>query len=176
MNPEDRELVELDDSDNEIIVKDSSITALEDKVNADAKAIVTDIINTEQGDELKDLIQLFNMNTAKKNVLRVNKLNELVDAISDEMLNRIKNGDEISNKDLQGFLSASQNTLDKSSKVLDINSDTPSIQFNTQNNNITISTQENELTRQERENVLGIVSAILNASKQSDEQTEEEEE
>lgn len=154
---------ELDEEEETSLVvrEDNCISALEELVKNDTNKITEQIVRENDAEEIKRLTQLFNMNIAKKNVLRVNKLNELVDYTSDEMLNRLKNGDEISNKDLLGFLTSAQGVLDKSSKIVDGVQEAPAIQYNTQNN-ITITTNENELTREERENVLSIVSAILN--------------
>lgn len=159
MNPEE-ELIEIEEDNNFPV--DNSITALEEIVKDDTNKITELVIKENDVEELKRLTQLFNMNIAKKNVLRVNKLNELVDCASDEMLNRLRSGEEISNKDLKDFLNTAQGVLDKSTKIVENVQETPMIQVNTQNNNFTINTDSNGLSREERENVLNIVNAILN--------------
>lgn len=64
--------------------------------------------------KVKDLTHLFNLNMAKKNTLRVLKLNELLDKVSECMDDRFKHrSDEFSNKDLIDYMNTISSVLDK---------------------------------------------------------------
>ena len=53
------------------------------RVEETSDNLAQDILNTDDPKKVKDLTTLFNMNQSKKNVLRVLKLSELLDKISD---------------------------------------------------------------------------------------------
>ena len=53
------------------------------QVEQTSDTLAQDILNTDDPKKVKDLTALFNMNQSKKNVLRVLKLSELLDKISD---------------------------------------------------------------------------------------------
>ena len=85
---------------------------MEDKISTDdilsaipldsnSNALAENILKESDLDEIKRLTQLFNLNQAKKNVLRVLKLNSLLDKVSDQMLERFeKRPGEFSNSDV----------------------------------------------------------------------------
>ena len=59
-------------------------------LDKDTTDLANQIINESDIDKVKNLTALFNLNQAKKNVLRVMKYNSLLDAISDQMTERIE--------------------------------------------------------------------------------------
>lgn len=121
----------------------------------------TKLIEENDADNLKDIIDLFNLNIKKKDVLRINKLSDIQDKISDQIATRIdKKADEFSNADLLNYLKVVQDIIDRSdttSETLKI----PNIQINQQNNlNLGIS-EHPRLTKESRDKVLNAVQSIL---------------
>ena len=69
-------------------------------LDTSTQQIADEIIKETDTKKLKDLTYLFNLNLTKKNVLRVLKLNTLLDKVSDQMLERFeKKPGEFSNSD-----------------------------------------------------------------------------
>lgn len=138
--------------------------------NLDEKTtqIAQDIINEENIDHIKDLTHLFNLNQAKKNVLRVMKLNGLLDTVSDKIIERFeKYPDNFSSTDLLNYLQVTQNAIDKANKNLSLVEDTPVIQVNHNNQvNINLAT---ELPRESKEKVMAFIKSVLEKSNGVDE-------
>ena len=130
------------------------------QVEQTSDTLAQDILNTDDPKKVKDLTALFNMNQSKKNVLRVLKLSELLDKISDQMLARIdKRAGEFSNADLLNYMNTIQVAIEKASKSLDLVSQSPAIQLNQQNINIEVN--DNILDRGARERITSAVQSIL---------------
>jgi len=112
-------------------------------------------------DELNNIINIFNLNIKKKDMVRTSKLNDLQDKITLQMQERLtKNAGEFSNKDLLDYFKVLQDTISKSDNSLkDI--DTPAIQINQQQINLGT---EDELNRESREKVKSFISKILSES------------
>lgn len=125
-------------------------------------SVIDKLIQEEDVDKAKDIINLFNLNIAKKNAIRVSQLNNLLDSINDQAIKRFdKRPDEVSNKDLLAYMSAVQAQLDKSQLNVKSISDIPAIQI--QNNlNINIEDNKKELPKESRDRVLSVIQAILN--------------
>jgi hypothetical protein len=139
--------------EKEILTIDTPTETLEDK-----------LLSAEDVDEIKDIINMFNLNIKKKNIIRTNKLNELQDKISDQMTQRIdKKAGEFSNKDLLDYFKVLQDTINKSDNNLD-GVDIPSIQINQNQVNINV---KDELDKDSRDRVADAVNSILAKIKQS---------
>lgn len=122
--------------------------------------IAEQIIEEDDIDKLKDLTTLFNVNTQKRNVLRIMKMNELLDKVTDKVMERFeKTPHNFTNDDLLKYMQATENSIEKANKNLNMVEDTPAIQL-TQNNQVNINV-ENNLDRESREKVLDAVKAIL---------------
>lgn len=135
-------------------------------LDSQAQEIANDIINEQSIDRVKDLTALFNLNQRKKNVIRLMKLNGLLDTISDQMLERFeKRAGEFSNNDLLNYMNVVQNTIDRTQKSLDMINESPAIQIN--HNNLNISMTDG-LERDERERVASAIKAILEKASQID--------
>lgn len=125
--------------------------------------IAQQIINEEDVDKVKDYTHLFNLNQAKKNVLRVMKLNGLLDVISDKIIDRFqKYPDNFSNADLLNYLQVTQNAIDKANKNLSLVEDTPVIQVN-HNNQVNVNLVDT-FDRESKERVTAVIKAILEKS------------
>ena len=124
--------------------------------------LVNDIIEEDDIERTKQLLNLFNVNIAKKNTLRVLKVDQLLDKVTDEALKRVEERpDEIANKDLLNYATVAQNQIDKSMQIIKSVNETPAIQLN-QQNIVNINTVGQELSKESRERVLSVVTEILN--------------
>lgn len=130
--------------------------------------IAQNIINEEDVDKIKDLTHLFNLNQAKKNVLRVMKLNGLLDTVSDKIIERFeKYPDNFSSADLLNYLQVTQNAIDKANKNLSLVEDTPVIQIN-QNNQVNLNVIDS-YDRESKERVMEFIKSVLAQSNSVDE-------
>ena len=126
--------------------------------------LAQDIIDEHDVDKVKDLTHLFNLNQAKKNVLRVLKLNSLLDKVSDQMIERFaKQPHAFSNSDLLSYMQVTQSAIDRANKALNLVDETPAIQINQQVNNINVG---EGLDRESRERIKDAVNAILKKTSQ----------
>lgn len=115
----------------------------------------------------------------KKNILRRLKLEDLLDYVSDSMLERFShNPDEMSNKDLIDFMNAINGAIDKNHKNIQMVEAVPQIAINNQQNNqvnITIQ-EENILSKESRSKVLDFIQDYLKNLNNEESQINEEEE
>lgn len=147
---------------------------MEDKISTDdilsaipldsnSNALAENILKESDLDEIKRLTQLFNLNQAKKNVLRVLKLNSLLDKVSDQMLERFeKRPGEFSNSDLINYMTVTQNAIDRANKSLNLVNETPAIQVNVSVDNDSIKS----IDKESKERIMAAVNAILQKSKE----------
>lgn len=142
-----------------------------EKIDSNTLQLAQQIINEDDIDTVKDLTHLFNLNQAKKNVLRVMKLNGLLDTVSDKILDRFeKYPDNFSNADLLNYLQVTQNAIEKANKNLSLVDETSVIQLQ-QNNQVNVNIIDT-LDRDSKARVLDTIKAIL-SNTQSQENTEE---
>ena len=142
-----------------------------EKIDSSTLQLAQQIINEDDLDTVKDLTHLFNLNQAKKNVIRVMKLNGLLDTVSDKILDRFeKYPDNFSNADLLNYLQVTQNAIEKANKNLSLVDETPVIQLQ-QNNQVNVNIIDT-LDRDSKARVLDTIKAIL-SNTQSQENTEE---
>lgn len=119
------------------------------------------ILNETDIEQLDKIKSIFDLNIKKKEILRVNKLNELQDLTVEEMSNRLqKRSGEFSNQDLLGYFKTIQETISKSDTSLD-SVDTAAIKVIQNQLNINVNS-EPELNRESKERVLEAIRAILN--------------
>ena len=130
------------------------------------------LINESDADKIKNIVDLFNLNQAKKEILRVDSYNKLVDKLVDQMSLRLdKKADEFSNKDLIDYLKVISDTTDKSKKAFSTINDMPAIQINQVNIG---DNSEKELSRESREKVMAAINAYMKKAMQAQEQESEE--
>lgn len=128
-----------------------------------AKAKQTELINTileeENIDELKNLTHLFNAHQTKRQILRTNALNDVQDALVDQMLTRLnKRPDNFDNSDIASWMKVVQQALDNSQRNISQIDTVPTI--NVQNNQINIGSVES-LSKEERDRVSDVLKQIL---------------
>lgn len=112
-------------------------------------------------DELKNIINLFNLNIKKKDILRTNKLNDLQDKVTEQIGQRLEyNAGAFSNKDLIEYFKVIQDTINKADNSLS-SIDTPAIQFNQNQFNVQVNSNADELDKESRDRVADAVKSIL---------------
>lgn len=153
----------MEDKNNTPAEKSLDLTPLDIKT----RDIAQKILNEEDVDAVKDLTNLFNLNAQKRNVMRVIKMNDLLDKVTDQVIQRFeKTPANFSNEDLIKYMQVTENAIDRANKNLNLVEETPPIQL-MQNNQVNINI-DNGLDRESREKVLSIVEAILNETNNSD--------
>lgn len=109
-------------------------------------------------EELKNIIDLFNLQIKKKDIVRTSKLSDLQDKISAQIESRIdKHSDEFSNQDLISYFKTIQDTINKSDTTLD-SIKMPVIQINKQEVNVNV---DNGLSKESRNKVADIINIIM---------------
>lgn len=132
-------------------------------LNQESLALLAQIVNETDEQKTKDLTHLFNRNQDKKTLIRVNKLSDLLDVITDQALERFKSKpDEISNKELFDGLKVVQDLIERGQKQVTDKEDVPLIQVNQQNNEVNIGDRPSNLSRESRERVKSAVLSLLN--------------
>ena len=133
-------------------------------LNTDNVNIAKKILETDTIEDTKNLVALFNLNNQKRNVIRISKMTNLLDTITDQIINRFeKYPNNFSNEDLLKYMQATEASLEKANKNLNQVEDTPSIQL-LQNNELNISinnSKEDVLNNESRLKVLETVKSFL---------------
>lgn len=125
--------------------------------------IAQKILDAKTVEETKDLTALFNLNSQKRNVLRVLKMNSLLDKVTDQIIERFeKNPHLFTNEDLLKYMQVTENAIDRANKNLNMVEETPPIQL-LQQNQVNININQG-LNRESRQRVIETVQAILNSS------------
>lgn len=112
--------------------------------------------------ELQSIVDLFNLNLRKKNMLRTTRISEIQDNIVNQIFERVNSRpDEFSNTDLINYFKVMQETLLKNPAE----SELPQIHIN-QNNQVNINVDNEGLDRMSRERVANAIRNILNQAKE----------
>ena len=140
---------------------------LENKVDNEAIELSKKIAKVENKSQLDSLYDTFKINDTKKNVFRINKLNNLLDKITNEAINRFEQRPgEMSNKEIIDYMNAISNQIDRSKNTLNEIKDINLTQVNN-TVNVNIGNKETILSRESREKVIDFVKNILNKSEES---------
>lgn len=130
------------------------------------------ILNEEDPQELQELIDIFNLNLKKKDIIRSAKLSEVQDKIVEQMSKRVElRPDEFSNSDLLNYHKIVQDTLSKSDNTLD-SINIPNIQINQQIN--VNSSDSDNFDKESRKRILDTVNNILEEMKHNSIEDENE--
>lgn len=133
-------------------------------LSEESKALLKQIIIETDEHKARELTQLFNANQNKKTMVRVNKLSDLLDTITDQALARFTaRPDEISNKELFDGLKVVQDLIERGQKQVSGAGETPLIQINQQNNEVNVGGTTGNLNRDSRERVKAAVLGILDS-------------
>lgn len=133
-------------------------------LSEESKALIEQIIAETDERKSRELTQLFNTNQNKKTMVRVNKLSDLLDTITDQALARFTSRpDEISNKELFDGLKVVQDLIERGQKQVSGVGETPLIQVNQQTNEVNIGGAPSNLNRDSRERVKSAVMSLLSS-------------
>lgn len=118
------------------------------------------LINETDPIKLRQLIDIFNLNIRKKDIIRATKLSILQDKVVNEMSERIINhSDNFSNKDLLDYFKTIQDTQNKTDTSIDtVNIPIPTIQINHNEVNMT---SDSVLSRESKNKVSQTVQKLL---------------
>ena len=119
----------------------------------------TKLLNEDNLDEINKIVEMFNVNLQKKNIIRSAKLSDVQDKVVQQMTDRFEQrADSFSNDDLIKYHKIIQETLTKTDTTMN-NVKTPTIQINQQVNvdNVTFNSES-------RKRILEAVNNILNGS------------
>ena len=112
--------------------------------------------------ELQSIVDLFNLNMKKKNMLRTTRISEIQDGIVNQIFQRVSSRpDEFSNSDLINYFKVMQETLLKNPTEAEL----PQIHIN-QSNQVNINVDNQGLDRMSRERVANAIRNILNQTKE----------
>lgn len=127
------------------------------KLTTPIEELEENILSSEDPDELSDIVELFNLNLQKRNIIRNKKLNDIQDEVVDKMLQKIQEEPwDFSNDDLVKYHKVIQDSLAKANTSLD-DTKLPSIQLNQQ-----INISSPEFDRESRSRILNAVQEVLN--------------
>lgn len=120
------------------------------------------LINESNPAQLENIIDLFNVSFQKKNILRIQKLNELQDKIQTQIEKRLDNKiDEFSNKDLIDYFKVMQDSIIKNSDNAEMQN-AKVIQIIQNQTNVQNNLQESEpLSRESKEKISEAVQLML---------------
>lgn len=120
--------------------------------------LTEEILKASDMSSLNDIVDIFNVNLKKKDIIRAQKLSEVQDKVVQQMYDRMdQRADEFSNADLIQMHKAVQDTINKTDSTLD-NVKAPTIQINQQIN------VAPEFNRDSRMKILDVVNQILNTA------------
>lgn len=159
----------MEEEKNELVAEQDSptyeiSTTSKELIKKESQEILAKIIEETDYNKTKDLTVLFNINQNKKTMARVNKLNELLDVITDNAIQRFtEKPDNFSNQELLQGLKVVQDMIEKGQKQINgsVETQAPLIQINQQTNNIGAETAIDSLNRDSREKVKSAVMNVL---------------
>lgn len=126
--------------------------------------IAKQILEEDNIDQVKDLTALFNLNAQKRNVLRVIKMNSLLDKVTNQITDRFEHQpDNFTNEELLKYMQVTEAAIDRANKNLNLIEETPMIQL-TQNNQVNVNVAYG-IDQEGRERVLDTVNAILKCAR-----------
>ena len=139
---------------------------LEHQVDDKATELSKQIAKVDTKSELDALYDAFKINDTKKNVFRINKLNNLLDKITEEATARFEQRPgEMSNKEVIDYMNAVSNQIDRSKSTLNQIKDVNLTQVNN-TVNVNIDNKETSLSRESREKVIDFIKDILKNSQE----------
>lgn len=160
---------ELDRTPLYELMKVRSMSESVDDLNKKTERLVQQIVDEDDPSKIQDYTSLFNLSLVKKNAIRVSKLNDLLDKVNDNALQRIsKHPEEISTQELFNYMNVVSTTLEKSTKSLQGVDTTNMLQINKSDttNNITVNLGNNDasvtLDRESRDKIVDAVKQLIN--------------
>ena len=156
--------VELEEEEDELTF-DENLQVVpntkESQLVANTKKLVEDVLEVDDTEQLKRATALFNQNMAKKNMLRLLKVGNILDAATDEVMKRILNKPEnISDKDLATFYTMLQKASSGYQDSINGIGENPVIQINNQ----TINVDKPQLSSESNQRVMDAINLLMKLS------------
>jgi hypothetical protein len=157
------ELIVPESTDLSILTDPEKVAKAREELNKESLALISQIVEETSIEKTKDLTHLFNVNQNKKTMIRLNKLSDLMDVITDQAVTRFSTRpDEISNQDLMSSLKTVQDLIERGTKQTSGVQETPLIQINQQTNEVNVNADSGQnLGRDSRERVKNAVNTLL---------------
>ena len=132
-------------------------------LETETKEVLTDIVKAQTNDELKGYLAKFNLNMAKKNAVRIAKLQNLLDAVDDQAIERMeKHPSEFSNKEIQEYMKTVQDQINSSQRAIDSLEEKPMIQITDKHSEVNINVENPALSsRDAKERMMKAVQALV---------------
>ena len=122
--------------------------------------ILAKLVKESDLDKVKDLTHLFNAYQAKRNAIRMTALNDVQDALVQQMLERLqKYPDNFANKDIADWMKTVQAALAASGEKVEQLDDIPAITYQ-QNTQVNVNIVDS-LSRESKEKVMSAVEEFL---------------
>lgn len=144
---------------NDLVNLENSILPMDDVKEKDNE-LINAIMQESDVDRLKDLTHVFNAFQTKRQILRVNALNDVQDALVQQMARRLQEmPNNFNNADIASWMKTVQQALDSSHSSIKEIDDVPTI-VNQNNTQVNINV-EDTLNKESREKVMNALQAIL---------------
>lgn len=151
---------------NDLVNLENSILPIDDVKEKDNE-LINAIMQESDIDRLKDLTHVFNAFQTKRQILRVNALNDVQDALVQQMARRLQEmPNNFNNADIASWMKTVQQALDSSHLSIKEIDDVPTI-VNQNNTQVNINV-EDTLNKESREKVMDALQAILGSIKNED--------
>ena len=123
--------------------------------------VINNIVKADSTEELKSYVDMFSLNMAKKNAVRIAKLQNLLDKVTDQAITRAeKYPDEFSNKEIIDYMKVVQEQITTSQKSIETVGEQPVIQINNQKNEVNINVDAG-LSRESKTRVVDAIKALM---------------
>ena len=137
--------------------------------------ILSELVQANDMEKIKDLTHLFNAHQAKRNALRINALNDVQDALVRQMADRLKKTpDNFNNTDIANWMKTVQQVMDTSQKTVEQVDTIPAITYQQTNNTQVNVSVVDSLSRESRTRITDAIQKILqNVQNSTDEAVQE---
>lgn len=149
----------MEENKNELQILEEDKNLIEEVKEKD-NTLIDSILQEDNVDKLKDLTHLFNAYQTKRQILRVNALNDVQDALVAQMAARLQNlPNNFNNNDIAVWMKTVQQALDSTHEKIQEIDNTPTI-VNQTNTQINVNV-EDTLSKESREKIMDALQAIL---------------
>lgn len=156
------DFIKEEEIDNSLLPTESSAPASGSLIKK-GNEITNSIIREEDPSKFDELSQLFNLNQKKRQIVRANKMSNLLELVDDEVIARFTNHpDAIEDEDLLKYWKTTQESVSNHNEE---DTQLPKI---TINNHTNVNINSSGLNRESRAKVLDVVNQILNGVNNGD--------
>lgn len=161
MEDKDKQLADMADTSSSPDQVLSSVDLLPIAQEQQGK-VLSELVQAEDADSIKDLTHLFNATQTKRNALRIQALNDVQDSLVRQMADRLATQpNNFNNADIASWMKVVQQVMDTSQKNVDQVDAIPAITYQ-QNNNTQVNVSvADTLSRESRERITDAIQKIL---------------